>query len=264
MAKRGITTSTVGIGEGFSPLQLDALAEGGRGRVHVAATPDEIADVVIGEVLGTQAIVARDLKLKLRWPRAVTVRHLGHFESVANDTAITIALGDLANSSKRSVPFLVDVPALPLGTELGFEARVKAMDAATGEKLKAAKARTTLSIVSRHVAEAAERDLRVAERIGRLWESKVAFNAMSLNESGDFDAAVGVVAESESLLATFSEGTSLKDKVEANLTAMKARVSQQWDGISKREAMFLSKKLARSEADHRKKRDPDSDWSDHL
>ena len=62
----------------------------------------------------------------------------------------------------------------------------------------------------------------------------------------------------------FSEGTALADKVVANLTVMKDKVSEPWDGMSKREAMVLSRKLARSEADHRKNRDPDSDWSDHL
>ena len=49
MAQRGVMTSAVGIGAGYSPLQLDALAEGGRGRLHDAESPQDIVDVVTGE-----------------------------------------------------------------------------------------------------------------------------------------------------------------------------------------------------------------------
>ena len=47
LASRGITTSTVGIGDNYSPLQLDALAEGGQGRLHDAEGGHEIVEVIM-------------------------------------------------------------------------------------------------------------------------------------------------------------------------------------------------------------------------
>ena len=50
MASRGVTTSAVGVGNGYSPLQLEALSEGGLGRLHDAGTPDEMIETILGEL----------------------------------------------------------------------------------------------------------------------------------------------------------------------------------------------------------------------
>ena len=61
LAERGVATSAVGIGDGYSPLQLDALAEGGGGRLHDAADPEELHEAIVGELNQLRTVVARNL-----------------------------------------------------------------------------------------------------------------------------------------------------------------------------------------------------------
>lgn len=63
---QGITTSCLGIGDGYSTTQLLALAERGGGRLHDAAHTDEIVEVVMGELGALSRVAAEDVRVEVR------------------------------------------------------------------------------------------------------------------------------------------------------------------------------------------------------
>jgi Ca-activated chloride channel family protein len=75
LASRGVQTSSIGIGANYSPLQLDALAEGGEGRLHDTETEDDIIDVVLGELGEIGNTIARNIKLYIHSPRGVPLKN---------------------------------------------------------------------------------------------------------------------------------------------------------------------------------------------
>ena len=262
LADRGITSSTVGVGPHYSPLQLEALAEGGRGQMHDAEGGAEIVEVIMGELGETRSIVASGVELILRWPSVLRAELMANFDSTNEGNGMVIQLGHLVNGSPRTVPLLIDVPALPLGEVLEIEAIAEGRRLKNNKPLKSVKTTTGLKVVRPDESLGVARDIEVAERIARLWESTTVLDAMRLNERGDFAGAENLVCAVEDCLGSFSEGTSAEHSIKRNIQGAKARVSKQWDGRSKRASMSAARKFSRSEREHRS--GSDKDWSDHL
>ena len=66
LAERGIRTISVGIGEDYQADQLTALAEGGGGEFHHASEPEEIIEIVLGELRSLRTIAARDVRVHVK------------------------------------------------------------------------------------------------------------------------------------------------------------------------------------------------------
>ena len=104
MASRGITSSTVGVGDGYSPLQLEALSEGGLGRLHDAGTPEEMIETILGELGEVVSIVGSNVEVYLRWPAELRVESLADYRKTVTGNTMTVRLGQLLNGSRRTLP----------------------------------------------------------------------------------------------------------------------------------------------------------------
>ena len=124
MASRGITTSTVGVGSGYSPLQLEALSEGGLGRLHDAGTPEEMIETILGELGEVVSVVASNVEVRLSWPRELRTELLADYGNSRMGNGIVVRLGQLVGGSRRTLPIMVDVPALPVGEIMTFDIEV--------------------------------------------------------------------------------------------------------------------------------------------
>jgi Ca-activated chloride channel family protein len=262
MASRGVTTSTVGVGNGYSPLQLDALSEGGLGRLHDAATPDEMIETILGELGEVVSVVATDVKVNLRWPRELRTKLLADYRAELEGNAMTVRLGQLLGGARRTLPLMIDVPALPLGEVMKIEIAVTGKHPESGDAIKMVAATAKLAVVTAAESYAVERDRDVAERIARLWESTMGLDAMRLNEQGDFVAASNLVQDIGEDLALYAAGTAVEGSIRHNLQVAAHKVSNRWDGRSKRESLTAARKFSKGEQDHRS--DPRGDWSDNL
>ena len=262
LAERGITTSTVGIGAGYSPLQLEALAEGGRGQLHDAEGGAEIIEVIMGELGETRSIVASDVQLTVRWPSSLRAELMANFDTTSIGNGMIVQLGQLVNGLPRTVPLIVDVPALPVGEVLEIEAIVEGRRPKDHKPLKSVAKSTGVNVVTPDESSGIARDLEVAERIARLWESTTVLSAMRLNEVGDYAGAENLVRDADAELMPFAAGTNAEHAIRSNMESATQLVSRQWDGRSKRSSMAAARKFSRSESEHR----PDSsrDWSKNV
>ena len=262
MASRGVTTSTVGVGNDYSPLQLEALSEGGLGRLHDAATPEDMIETILGELGEVVSVVATDVKVSLRWSRALRTELLADYRTTYEGNAMTVRLGQLLGGARRALPLMIDVPALPMGEVMKVKIAVTGKHPDSGDAIQMVTSTAKLVAVSPAESLAVDRDRDVAERIARLWESTMGLDAMRLNERGDFIAASSRVREAGADLALYAAGTAVEGSIRHNLRAAEQKVSRKWDGRSKRESMTAAKKFSKGEQDHRS--DPKGDWSDHL
>ena len=262
LAGRGVKTSAAGIGDGYSPLQLEALAEGGRGRLHDAETTADIVDVLLGELGELHAITARDVELTFVYPALARLAVLTRAPASEGVGRCVIRLGDIAGDAMRPVALRMELPGLQLGEKLtvAFTARWKA-EAGSAEQ-RVSEGSTVLTVVSPQEAAAASTDLEVVREVADLWEARLAYEAMRFNERGDFHAAAGhydnVVMEFQALTMDLPDASLRNER----FNHLRARVSAPWQGRSKRESFAMSRKLMFKEADLRT-RDRGS-WHDHI
>ena len=262
LASRGIQTSSIGIGADYSPLQLDALAEGGEGRLHDTETADDIIDVVLGELGEIGNTIARNIKLYIHSPRGVQFECLSKMQGHRSGNFFQIDIGSLQLNQTKSVALLTKVGEFPNGNDLSFKAHITWEELETGKQNESSVVNSTLKVVTLKKAESAAIDSTVVKKVADLWEASLAYHAMIFNEQNRFGRASRIYddnMESYDLLIN-----SLEDK-ESRLDRFKLlqrRVARQWQGRSKRASYNLSKKMMMSEPDLR---DRDTgNWHDEL
>lgn len=95
-AAQGISTSTVGFGEGFDEDLLKSMAEAGNGNSWYIECVDQAAMVFLEEIEGLLSLSAQNLTVQLTGSTAARKIHIwGDWPSVAQGDHITVPLGDL-------------------------------------------------------------------------------------------------------------------------------------------------------------------------
>ena len=253
LASRGVYTSTVGIGSHYSPLQLDALAEGGGGRLHDTETAEEIVDVVLGELGEISNTVAHNVELHIRSPKGVRLECLSSVREHRFGSSLQINLGMMQLDRMKQVALLAKVSEFPNGKELPFEAYVTWEDVDSAKQHQSNTVNSTLQVVSVMDAEEAKVNTEVVRRFADIWESSLAYRGMILNERNDFHGAMMLY---EVNLKYFSELVDCLDDGYSRVNRYRLasiRMGRIWNGRSKRESFDLAKKSMRSEPDLRQK-----------
>ena len=101
MAAKGVYTSCVGIGDGYSTVQLQALAENGGGRLHDAERPHEIVEVVTAELREVVKTTAENVRFELGFPARAHVTCLSGYPVQFVEGAATFQLGSMMAAGTR-------------------------------------------------------------------------------------------------------------------------------------------------------------------
>jgi len=113
--KRGVTISTIGVGDDFDENLMVDLATAGQGSFYYVENADEIPAVFREELAGLLATVAQSLVVRL-WPMdGVTVTGVLAYPSRQDGKATLIPLPDIYSGERKSVVVQLLAPALPEG-----------------------------------------------------------------------------------------------------------------------------------------------------
>jgi Ca-activated chloride channel family protein len=263
MAARGVTTSCVGIGHDYSPLQLDALAEAGRGQLHHSDNPDEIIDVVMGELGEMTRTAAHAAKFLLHFPDGAELQQLTRFREQDSGHGLELDLGDIPAGRTRRIAFMVHAgKGAEPGEKLPFKAELVWRNA--GQEREGFDQGFRLETVDPKEFNPRQKRRKVARIIAELWLARMGYEAMQLNERGQYREAVETFTRND--LALESLVTELSEIEQQRLFDQKRRaqdaVADEWSGASKLQAFSMVKKHVRSEADHSGRET--GDWSDRA
>ena len=110
MRELGMSTSCVGFSDNFEMRWLEKIAEAGGGRLHDAEHPQEIAEVLMGELGEVRQTVLEDVRVSLSGPEGVRVELLERYGTMPKSTGLEVVLGSLISQAKRSLVFFVTLP----------------------------------------------------------------------------------------------------------------------------------------------------------
>jgi len=262
LASRGIQTSSVGIGADYSPLQLDALAEGGGGRLHDTETADDIIDVVLGELGEIGNTIARNVKVYIHSPRGVQFECLSKMKGHRSGNFFQIDIGSLQLSQTKSVALLTKVGEFPNGNDLSFKAHITWEEFETGKQNESSVVNSTLKVVTLKKAESAAINTTVVRKVADIFEASLAYEAMILNEQNDFFNASELYEDNMMCYNLIVDPLEDSDSRVNRFKLAQKKVSNEWLGRSKRASFNLSKKMVFSQPDLR---DRDTgEWHDEL
>ena len=93
--KRGVSTSTFGIGLDFNEHLLEAMSNAGGGKFYYIASPEQIPEYFLREFEQLASVTARGARVEINLPQGVSVEVLGGWNADVKPGRARINLGDL-------------------------------------------------------------------------------------------------------------------------------------------------------------------------
>lgn len=256
---RGILSSTVGIGVNYSPIQLQAIAEHGGGRMHDAERPDEIAEIVLAELDELRSTVAEDVQVEVDCPPGATVQVLGMFPEERAFPRYRCSIGALTSGGTRTVVFKVVTPPGEMNATLPFDVALRWRVPDTREARASAKVRCELRFAGSGACAGQPRDLGLALVVARLWQAALIRESLGMNRSGRNLEARDYALSQLRYFREYCQGVPGAEVLVAELEDVPGFVGTMPDFLPAepvKEVMLGAYKCLRSEADYRSRSRP--------
>ncbi len=110
LRQRGISTTTLGVGDDFDEFLLQAVANAGGGHFCFIANPDQIPDYFRGELGEMLDVVVREILLTVPIPAGWHVDVLNDLEHEIVQGELRLGLGEAYGEEVRDVVLRLDCP----------------------------------------------------------------------------------------------------------------------------------------------------------
>lgn len=185
LRRRGVSTSTFGVGNDFDEVLLGGMASAGGGHFYDIAGAQQIRDHIESEVGETLEVVARGVTLEVQIPGGVRIESLGTFPARDGRGVARLELGDLVSGQEVDVPLRVFFPFGELGDAVPAVFELSDQDGA----LDGAGARLSWEYATDGANDEQRRDREVDRLVAGIFAARARRRAVELNRHGDYDAA---------------------------------------------------------------------------
>lgn len=180
--RRGVSTSTFGVGLDFNEHLLENLANQGGGTFYYIDSPNLIPDLFLKEFKDLAQITARDVEVSISLPPSVDVQVLGGWKFEKTTDSLTLSLGSLPAGQKREVYLKVLLPPQTTADSLEFQAVARAKSE-EGELLEE-RVSLTFQYADQAAVDAAPQDAALLERFSSVSVAEAANDALKLERQG--------------------------------------------------------------------------------
>ncbi len=194
LSRRGVSTSTFGVGEGFNEHLLEAISNQGGGSFYYIETPSEIPALFEREFKELAAVTAREIEIVLEFPANVSLQVLGGWVSEFSQGRLSISLGSMYANKSQQIFIKVLTPPAAAATDLKISARITGMDEA-GLPFEA-RAELAFQYTGLVSAEAAPKKREVLERFAQVDLAETANEALKLERQGKREQANKMLQQS--------------------------------------------------------------------
>ncbi|HEX2369931.1 MAG TPA: VWA domain-containing protein [Acidimicrobiia bacterium] len=251
-AELGVTTTTIGYGDGFQEELLTAMADAGRGRAYYAAGPDEAPGIFAKEFEGLASIQAQNLSVEIRpGPEVEGVSVLSDLPPIVVDGGIQIELGDIYGGELRRLVFRLHVPAIAeLGPRVLGEAVIRwtSIGAKSVEMVQKTIPIGVNLVTSSEAGEVGP-DLDVTEEVTVLSAVQARRVARDQADRGDIRGASAVLRESADQLLAMAPGSAraveLRDDA-ADLERSATAMAVSYDSAASKHLHYRARERERS------------------
>lgn len=192
--KRGVSTSTFGVGEGYNEHLLEFMANQGGGNFYYIASPRQIPEIFTRELDELAAITARSIEVEVNLPPHVDAHLFAGWKQEWEGRRLRIFLGDLASGQRREVYLRLLTP--PQDGASTLEIDVTARARGENDSLFESKATLALRYTEKEEIRSATPN---REMLSRACEVEVADNAnqaLILERQGEREKARRLLIES--------------------------------------------------------------------
>ena len=207
LRRRGVTTSTFGVGVDFDEQLLQGMADNGGGHFYFAGDVAQMRDHITSEVGETLEVVAREVVLELVLPESVRVDSLSPFRVEQAGGRARILLGDMVSGQVLTIALRLTFDFGDVGREVGALIRVADRDHAFDAASPALAPVSLAWQYADHAANDAQpRDVEVDRVVAQLFAERARQEAVRLNREGQYEAARAALAGVGRRVAGYAHG----------------------------------------------------------
>jgi Ca-activated chloride channel family protein len=199
---RRVTTSTLGLGDGFNESLLGRMSEEGGGNFYFAEHADQIPGFVARELGEVLSVVARDAALVIQAPEGVEVESLNDYPCSRDGTTLSFSLGSLSAGAALAPTFRVRFPGGPAGEQVVAIVQLTDRDGALPKTpcIQSWTRATPEEVVAQEVDVAVIRGATVLDA------ARAHRAALELNSAGKWKEAAGKLADAAARIRGYAAG----------------------------------------------------------
>jgi Ca-activated chloride channel family protein len=184
LRRRGVTTSTLGVGRDFDERLLRRMAEAGGGSFYFAEHPAQLSDFIAGETGEALKVVAREATLVVELPVGATVASLNPFPSRSEPGRTVFELGSLVSDQVLSLLLSVHFPEGTEGESAVVRCRLSDVDAGLEGSVE-----QEFRYVDVHANRSQPRDREVEREVAAAYAARTRQRAAALGREGAVEEA---------------------------------------------------------------------------
>ena len=186
LRKRGVSTTTIGVGEDFDEHLLGRMADEGGGHFYYVEHDEQIPQAIETEVGEALEVTLRGAQLRARPAGLATVAPLAAFPTRRDGDDWVIELGDLVSLQELSVPVRVSFSGEMPGSN---GSGVRLSFSVGGASVSPASADVVWTIATGPAVGTQVRNRRVDHAVAQAYAALARREAGRLNRDGDFAGA---------------------------------------------------------------------------
>ncbi len=202
LRRRGVSTSTFGVGADFDERLLRDMAHEGGGNFYFIEGASQIPEMVTGELAEALEVTLRDASLRVALPRSATARTLNRFHQTRPDDGneLRVELGDLVSGQELDVVVGIHFPR---GTP-GDHAVAELALASRGRSIPRSACRQTWTYATHHENDAQPRNGDVDRAVAELYAARARAEATEANRERRYDNARQVLEATASRIRQYA------------------------------------------------------------
>jgi Ca-activated chloride channel family protein len=261
LARRGIATSTVGIGDGYAIPVLQAIAEHGGGRLHDAEHGSEIVEVLMGELGEIGDLAARNVTVTLSVPATARAALVGSAPVTVGAGTLSVFAGTLLAGRARQFVFRVTLPAGRIDDTLLLGVTARGTSPA-GDALEASSAEVSFTFAEGARNSRQPRDPEASIAVARAWHADIVRSAARMNREGDRRAVKAYVERELRHFERYAEGLHEARDLLREIVLLRQNADRTWDERTRKEMTMSSYLVGSASADYRSA--PRPHWSKRI
>jgi Ca-activated chloride channel family protein len=187
LRRRGVSTTTIGVGADFDEHLLGRMADEGGGHFYFVRHDEEIPGAIETEVGESLEVTMRGAQIRVGPADLAHVAPLANFPTRREGNEWVIEVGDLVSLQELSVPVKVSFVRATLAGPIGSEVRLSFT--AAGASVTPVSSEIAWTIVSGPEVGAQARNRIVDRAVAEAYVALSRREAGRLNRDGDFTAA---------------------------------------------------------------------------
>jgi Ca-activated chloride channel family protein len=222
MRGEGITTTTIGYGDGFSEALLTAMSDAGGGNGYFASGPDDAPGIFDDEFEGLATVAAQNVSLEIR--ASDDVKFLGvlnDYPIVPVPGGVQVQLGDFYGSETRRIVFEMNIPNVAdLGPKQIGELVLRYTSVGDTIEMHDVTIPVTVNVVDAVTAAEAGVNTEVNDEVLMLRAAEARREAIERADAGDFDAAYNTLRAVRADMSAAMPASPRADELQSEIDEM--------------------------------------------